>query len=263
MSKIEYRSKCQLIHGDCLEEMPQLIADGLKVDLVLTDLPYNITSCDWDNIIPFEPMWNCVNQLTNEDTPSVFFGAEPFSSYLRLSNIKNYKYDWIWKKPRGTGHLNAMKQPLRDVEQIIVFYNKQCRYNPQYSKGEPYSSLKGGKTSKVSQKGDTVYGKFNNGAEFRNDNPGIRYPKQVLHFGVVERDTFHPTQKPVKMLEYLIKTYTNEGDTVLDFTMGSGSTGVACLETGRNFIGIELDKEYYDIAVERCKSYQSNLEAYL
>ena len=181
----------------------------------------------------------------------MWFGNEPFSSHLRLSNLKNYKYDWIWKKPRGTGHLNVKRQPLRDVENISVFYKKQCLYNPQLSKGEPYSALKGGKNSIVSQAGDTTYGKFMNGAEYRNDNDGFRYPKQVISFGVVERGTLHPTQKPVDLLEYLIKTYTNEGALILDNCMGSGSTGVACVNTNRDFIGIELDKDYFNIAKQR------------
>ena len=174
-----------------------------------------------------------------------------------MSNIKNFKYDWVWKKPRGTGHLNSKKQPLRDVENVSVFYKKQCTYNPQYSIGEPYSALKGGKMSKVSESGVTTYGKFMNGAEYRNDNNGFRYPKQVLEFGVVERGTLHPTQKPVALLEYLIRTYTNEGETVLDFTMGSGSTGVACVNTNRNFIGIELDDGYFEIARKRIEEAQS------
>ena len=251
-------SDVKLFQGDCLEVMPKLADDGVKVDLVLTDVPYGTTQCKWDNIIPFDEMWDCLDKLTYENTPIVLFGSEPFSSNLRMSNIKNYKYDWIWQKPRGTGHLNAKKQPLRDIENIMVFYAKQPLYNPQFSKGEPYSR-KGGKSTKVKEKGDTVYGKFKQGAEVCNDNTGFRYPKQVLNFGVVERGTVHPTQKPVKLLEYLIETYTKENDTVIDFTMGSGSTGVACLQTNRNFIGIELDETYFKIAQERCKEYQSKL----
>ena len=181
----------------------------------------------------------------------MLFGNEPFSSHLRLSNLKNYKYDWIWKKPRGTGHLNVKRQPLRDVENISVFYKKQCLYNPQLSEGEPYSALKGGKNSRVSYAGDTTYGKFMNGAEYRNDNDGFRYPKQVISFGVVERGTLHPTQKPVDLLEYLIKTYTQDGEVILDNCMGSGSTGVAALNLHRKFIGIELDENYFNIAKDR------------
>ena len=235
--------------GDCLELMKN-IPDG-SVDLVLTDPPYGTTACKWDSVIPFEPMWEQLNRIIKPNGAICLFGSEPFSSALRMSNIKNFKYDWVWKKPRGTGHLNSKKQPLRDAENVSVFYKKQCTYNPQYSIGEPYSALKGGKMSKVSESGVTTYGKFMNGAKYGNDNNGFRYPKQVLEFGVVERGTLHPTQKPVDLLEYLIRTYTNEGETVLDFTMGSGSTGVACVNTNRNFIGIEIDPNYFQIASRR------------
>ena len=224
------------------------------IDMILCDLPYGTTQCKWDVVIPFEPLWKQYNRIIKDNGAIVLFGNEPFSSHLRLSNLKNYKYDWIWKKPRGTGHLNVKRQPLRDVENISVFYKKQCLYNPQLSKGEPYSALKGGKNSRVSQAGDTTYGKFMNGAEYRNDNDGFRYPKQVISFGVVERGTLHPTQKPVDLLEYLIKTYTNEGEVILDNCMGSGSTGVACLNTNRRFIGIELEEKYFNIAVDRMKN---------
>ena len=244
-------SEYKLYQGDCIEVMKD-IEDG-SVDLILTDPPYGTTACKWDSVIPFEPMWEQLNRIIKPNGAICLFGSEPFSSALRMSNIKNFKYDWVWKKPRGTGHLNSKKQPLRDVENVSVFYKKQCTYNPQYSIGKPYSALKGGKMSKVSESGVTTYGKFMNGADYRNDNNGFRYPKQVLEFGVVERGTLHPTQKPVPLLEYLIRTYTNEGETVLDFTMGSGSTGVAALNTNRTFIGIELDEEYFKIAENRIK----------
>lgn len=244
-------SNIQLFQGDCIKLM-----DGIpdkSVDLILCDLPYGTTACKWDTVIPFEPLWCEYNRIIKDNGAICLFGAEPFSSKLRVSNLQDYKYDWVWRKPRGTGHLNAKKQPLRDVENISVFYKKQCVYNPQFTKGEPYSALKGGKTSRVSESGETTYGKFMNGAEFRNDNSGFRYPKQVIEFGVVERGTVHPTQKPIPLLEYLIKTYTNEGDTVLDNCMGSGSTGVAAINTNRNFIGMELDENYFQIAQTRIK----------
>ena len=241
--------KFELWHGDCLELMKN-IPDG-SVDLVLTDPPYGTTACKWDSVIPFEPMWEQLNRIIKPNGAICLFGSEPFSSALRMSNIKHFKYDWVWQKPRGTGHLNSKKQPLRDVENISVFYKKQCMYNPQYGYGKPYSALKAGKKTKLSESGKTTYGTFMNGAEYRNDNSGFRYPKQVIKFGVVERGTMHQTQKPVALLEYLIKTYTNEGETVLDFTMGSGSTGVACVNTNRHFIGIELDEGYFNIAKRR------------
>lgn len=239
----------QLIWGDCLLEM-QNIPDK-SVDAIITDPPYGTTACKWDSVIPFEPMWEQLKRIIKPNGAIVLFGSQPFTSALIMSNVKMFKYDWTWKKPRGTGHLNAKKQPLRDKEDILIFYQKQCVYNPQFADGLPYSKMKGGKTSKKSKKGSTVYGSFMNGAEFRNDNKGIRYPRQTLEFGVVERETVHPTQKPVALLEYLIKTYTNEGETVLDFTMGSGTTGVACVNMGRNFIGIEKDDKYFEVALNR------------
>lgn len=239
----------ELYKGDCLELMKN-IPDG-SVDMILCDLPYGTTACKWDNVIPIELLWGQYNRIIKKNGAICLFGAEPFSSMIRTSNLTNYKYDWFWKKPRGTGHLNAKKQPLRDIENVSVFYSKQCTYNPQYGKGEPYSALKGGKKSYISESGSTTYGRFMNGADFRNDNSGFRYPKQCIEFGVVERGTIHPTQKPVPLLEYLIRTYTNDGETVLDNCMGSGSTGVACMNTNRNFIGIELDDEYFNIAKQR------------
>lgn len=239
----------QLYQGDCLELMKDI--PDKSVDMILCDLPFGKTQCQWDKIIPVEQLWEEYKRIIKKNGAVCLFGIEPFSSLLRVSNIQMYKYDWIWKKPRGTGHLNVKKQPLRDFENICVFYEKQCTYNPQFSRGEPYSRLKGGKTSRVSEAGSTTYGKFMNGAEFRNDNSGFRYPKQVIEFGVVERNTLHPTQKPVDLLAYLIKTYTAENETVLDNCMGSGSTGVACVNTSRNFIGIELDENYFQIAKER------------
>ena len=243
-----HETTVDLRHGDCLELMKD-IPDG-SVDMILCDLPYGTTACKWDSVIPFEPMWKQYNRIIKNNGAIVLFGSEPFSTMLRYSNLKMFKYDWYWRKPRGTGHLNANKQPLRDIETISVFYKKQCTYNPQYSKGEPYAA-KSGKNVRVSNAGMTTYGKFMNGMDFRNDNSGIRYPKQLQEFGVVERGTVHPTQKPVALLEYLIKTYTNEGETVLDNCMGSGSTGVACVNTNRRFIGIELDDKYFEIAKQR------------
>ena len=239
----------QILQGDCLELMKD-IPDG-SVDMILADLPYGTTACKWDTIIQFEPLWEQYKRVIKPNGAIVLTASQPFTSALVMSNPKMFKYDWTWRKPRGTGHLNAKRQPMRDKEDILVFYKSQPVYNPQLAKGEPYTSLKGGRTPRQSDKGATTYGKFMNGAEYRNDNYGFRYPKQVIDFGVVERGTVHPTQKPVALLEYLIKTYTNEGETVLDFTMGSGSTGVACVNTNRNFIGIELDEDYFEIAKKR------------
>lgn len=239
----------ELWQGDCLELMNNI--PDKSIDMILCDPPFEKTQCKWDKALPFEELWNEYRRIIKPNGAICLFGIEPFSSQLRISNLPMYKYDWIWRKPRGTGHLNAKKQPMRDYETISVFYSKQCTYNPQFAEGEPYSALKGGKNSRVSEAGDTTYGKFMNGAEFRNDNSGFRYPKQVLEFGVVERGTVHPTQKPVPLLEYLIKTYTNEKEVVLDNCMGSGSTGVAAKNLHRKFIGIELDEKYFEIAKNR------------
>ena len=247
----------QLFCGDCLEIMRTM--PDASVDAVICDPPYGTTSCAWDTVIPFAPMWEQLKRIIKPNGAIVLFGSQPFTSALVMSNPKMFKYDWCWRKPRGTGHLNAKKQPLRDKEDILVFYQKQCTYNPQYADGLPYSKLKGGKNARVSEKGATTYGAFMNGADFRNDNNGTRCPKQVIEFGVVERDTLHPTQKPVALMEYLIKTYTNEGGTVLDFTAGSGTTGVAAANTGRNAILIERELEYCEIAKKRIEGAEALL----
>lgn len=241
----------KLIQGDCLEVMRDLADDGVKVDLVLTDPPYGTTKCKWDSIIPFEPMWECLNSLTYDNTPIVLFGSEPFSSTLRMSNIKNYKYDWIWNKERGTNFLNANKAPLPSHEEILVFYKKPPYYNPQ----KRFVGIKNKKPiiSKLTHK---TYGKVNKQIPYIDE--GYRFPLTVINCNKYKTEAnntknLHPTQKPVSLLSYLVKTYTQEGGAVLDFTMGSGSTGVACLQTNRNFIGIELDETYFKIAEQRIK----------
>jgi len=237
----------QLHKGDCLEVMKG-IADG-SIDAIITDPPYGTTACKWDSVIPFEPMWEQLNRVIKPNGAIVLFGSEPFSSALRMSNIKHYKYDWVWQKPKGTGHLNAKKQPMRDKENVSVFYKKQCTYNPQMTKGEPYD----GNARTGNKQQTSSYGKYN---KKREVNKGKRYPKQVQKFNAVERNTLHPTQKPVPLMEYLIKTYTNKGEVVLDFTMGSGSTGVACVNTKRYFIGIEQDDKYFAITQDRIDNAQ-------
>jgi DNA modification methylase len=229
----------KLYKGDCLEVM-KTIEDN-SIDAIITDPPYGTTACKWDSVIDFELMWKQLNRIIKPNGAIVLFGSEPFSSALRMSNIKVYKYDWIWRKPKGTGHLNAKRMPMNDIETISVFYRKQCVYNPQFTEGKPYKS----KSGKSSFDG---YGKDNRKG---NDNNGKRYPKRLLEFNVVERNTLHPTQKPLQLLEYLVKTYSNEGDTILDNTMGSGTTMVACQNTKRKGIGIEQDDNYFKIAKQR------------
>ena len=233
-----------LYQGDCLEVMDRLIEQGVKVDAIITDTPYGTTACKWDSIIPFDKMWEKLKLLRNDSTPIVLFGSEPFSSALRMSNIKEYKYDWVWDKIRGVGHLNSKKRPMICTENILIFYNKQTTYNPQMRERDKPRKSQNNATQKV-------FGKSRD--NFVGNTYNKKFPINMLTFSksnMVENN-FHPTQKPIALLEYLINTYTNEGDTVLDFTMGSGSTGVACINTGRNFIGIELDEQYFNIAKQR------------
>jgi len=226
----------------------KLIPSG-SIDAIITDPPYGTTQCKWDSVIPFKPMWEQLSRIIKPNGAILLFGSEPFSSALRMSNIKNYKYDWVWEKSKATNFLNAKKQPLRAKENILVFYKKHPTYNPQMTKGKSYN-----KGIRKKQTKDDVYGSFNQ-TEVKSE--GNRYPRDVLYFKTAETEgkTFHKTQKPVKLMEYLIKTYTNENETVLDFTMGSGTTGVACKNLGRDFIGIEMDDKYFDIAKKRIEKH--------
>lgn len=227
-----------IYNDDCLKVMPKL--PDKSIDLILADLPFGTTRNRWDLVLPFDKLWKQYKRLLKVGGVVALFGDEPFSSSLRLSNPKWYRYDWYWIKNRGSGFLNAKRMPLKAVENISIFYPKLPLYNPQMLSGKPYKA-----------KNDT---KSNNWGSYKTgwvtDNKGIRYPVNAIHFNKLAK-TVHPTQKPVDLLEYLIKTYTNEGMTVLDNTMGSGSTGVAAKKLNRNFIGIEKDKKYFEIAKER------------
>jgi len=239
-----------LIKGDCLVEMDK-IPDG-SVDLILTDPPYGTTACKWDSVIPFKPMWKQLNRIIKANGAIVLFGSEPFSSYLRMSNIKNYKYDWIWEKTSATNFWFLKKQPANKNENMSVFYFKQPTYNPQMEKGKPYvDKRKGTKRFDGNRQMQTERGSF--------VNTGTRYPQKIQKFSNGNNGNVHPTQKPVALMEYLIKTYTNEGETVLDFTCGSGSTGVACVNTNRKFIGIEMDDKYFEIAKKRINDAQEQM----
>ena len=240
----------ELLHGDCLELL-QNIPDK-SIDMILTDPPYGITACKWDSVIPFAPMWEQLNRIIKDNGAIVLFGSEPFSSALRMSNIKNYKYDWVWDKKLATGFLNAKKQPLRRIENIIVFYKKQCCYYPIMRKG--VKRLKG---TNESHSLDKIYGDIKAAKKINDEY----YPTSILELSNANRTgNLHPSQKPVALLEYLIKTYTLENETVLDFTMGSGSTGVACVNTNRDFIGIELDDKYFSIAKDRIETAQKEVQ---
>ncbi len=236
-----------LMQGDCLELMKK-IPDG-SVDMILDDLPYGTTDCAFDKRLPFEPMWAEFKRVTKHNAAIVLFSQMPFGAELIMSNRKMFRYEWIWGKSLGVGFLNAKKMPLRCHENILVFYRALPTYNPQFTKGKPYYKSKP-PTNTLN------YGK-RDGVSTRNDGEhycprDVIYSKSLMGTGIV-----HPQQKPVGLLEYLIKTYTNAGETVLDATMGSGSTGVACVNTGRNFIGIELEEKFYQIAQDRIAKAQA------
>ena len=235
----------KLIQGDCLEKMKE-IPDG-SIDAIITDPPYGTTACKWDSVIPFEPMWEQLNRVIKPNGAIALFGSEPFSSALRMSNIKNYKYDWKWLKSRTTGFQMAAKRPMKDYEDILVFYNKQpTYYNTELIKLEkPINSWrKNGKGGNVL---NGVKTKKDRKQEYTNFN------RQTLKFNNEHNVgiNIHPTQKPVALMEYLIRTYTNEGETVLDFAAGSFTTGVACVNTNRKGIMIEKDPHYFKIGSER------------
>lgn len=240
----------KLKHGDCLELMKD-IQDG-SIDMILCDLPYGTTECKWDSIVPFAPLWKQYKRITKDNGAIVLFGSEPFSTKLRYSNLTMFKYDWIWKKNTCTGFQHSKNMPLKNYEIISVFCkasighkkllgNRRMEYYPQgLVRCERIHNGKqrfGGIIGKRPSHKDVVKQEFTN------------YPKMVLEFD--NEGGFHPTQKPVELLEYLVKTYTNPGEVVLDNCMGSGSTGVACVNTGRKFIGIELDDNYFEIAKQR------------
>ena len=227
--------------GDCLEVM-KTIEDN-SIDAIITDPPYGTTACKWDSVIDFDLMWEQLNRIIKPNGVIVLFGSEPFSSALRMSNIKNYKYDWIWGKSRKTGHLNAKKMPLIINENISVFYKKQPTYNPQglINCNKIKKNTEGRKKANVF--GDTLKNK--------HLQTKTNYPTRIIKFANEHNVGKHPTQKPIALMEYLVKTYTNENETVLDFTMGSGTTMLACEHQNRNGIGIEKDENYFKIAEQR------------
>jgi site-specific DNA-methyltransferase (adenine-specific) len=230
-----------------------------SVDMCLTDPPYGTTACKWDSVIPFEPMWEQLKRVVRYKGAIVLFGKEPFSSVLRCSNLEMFKYDWIWKKDTKSNFPQAAHQPLNNIELVHVFskgfarnfpatsskLDKIMSYYPQMSEGKEYSLPKESKTT-------AIFGENHKNGKYKHKEKDTskRFPFNTLEFKT-DKDKFHPTQKPVALLEYLIKTYTNEGEVVLDFTMGSSSTGVACINTNRSFIGCELDKGYFEIAQNR------------
>lgn len=237
----------KIYNKDCLEFMDKLIEQGVIVDAIITDPPYGTTACKWDSVIPFDAMWKRLNKLIKPNGAIVLFGSEPFSSALRISNIKNYKYDWIWDKKKGGNIMNLKSQPYKTHETISIFNkhnyypimeNQKCRTGKTYSKGEA--------------NGIKNYGDERTYKE--------KYPKSILEISNANQNNrVHPTQKPVALMEYLIKTYTNENEIVLDFTCGSGSTLVACKNTQRKFYACELDPDYVAIANKRLEQVQLSL----
>lgn len=244
-------SRSTLYQGDCLVEMNK-IADK-SVDMILCDLPYGTTQNKWDAVIPFELLWNCYERIIKDNGAIVLTASQPFTSYLVMSNIKLFKYSLVWNKKIVTGFLNSKKQPLRQHEDLLVFYKKQPTYNPEMHNNKLKRNFEGAEIKPTTEN----YGKQKNYISTVKED--ISYPRSIIEqTGVVNNSSekvAHPTQKPIALMEYLIKTYTNEGETVLDNCMGSGTTGVACKKTGRHFIGIEKDENYYNIAVRRVSEY--------
>lgn len=232
-----------LYHGDCLDLMFG-IPDG-SIDMILADLPYGATNCSWDKTIPFEPLWAHYERIIKDNGAIVLTARQPFTSQLISSNIDLFRQTWVWDKVIGVNFMNAKKMHTQGFEDIVVFYKKPPTYNPQMEKGKPY---KDNRNITYRTKTEALGSRAN---YIPQDNKGIRYPRGIIRISARNNNPLHPTQKPVKLMEYLIKTYTNEGDLVLDNVMGSGTTGVACKNLNRRFIGIELDDKYFSIAKER------------
>lgn len=232
-----------LLNGDCLELM-QDIPNG-SIDMILCDLPYGVTNCKWDSIIPFNLLWEQYERIAKENGAIVLFSAQPFTTKLIYSNLKRFKYCWYWKKRNSTGFCFAKYQPMRCIEDICVFYKKAPKYNPQGLK-----KIENPKVRNSKMRTDTIYRK---GLAGEYKQRYTNYPKNILEYGY-DAERLHPTQKPIALLEYLIKTYTDEGETVLDNCMGSGSTGVACVNTNRRFVGIELSDHYFGVAKHRIEN---------
>lgn len=238
----------KIYNEDCLEGMKR-IPDN-SVDMILCDLPYGTTACKWDTIIPFEQLWEQYERVIKDNGAIVLTASQPFTSALVMSNPKLFRYEWIWEKTKTANFMHLKRQPGKRHESVLVFYKKQPVYNPQMRSGEPYVDKR---ESRKQSKG--TYGNINiNNTTVTNT--GTRYPKSVISFSNGKSGKMHPTQKPVALFEYLIKTYTNDGETVLDNCMGSGTTAIACLNTNRNYIGFELDETYFNIANERISNHK-------
>lgn len=234
----------QIVLGDCLEILEKIPANTF--DMVLCDLPYGTTQNKWDNVIDLERLWHQYNRVAKKNAAIALTAQTPFDKVLGVSNLKNLRYEIIWEKEKGTGFLNAKKMPLKNHENVLVFYRELPTYNPQFEKGKPYKCKQGRNSSNYNK---------DSSIEVLTINDGFRYPKSVWKIPR-DNDKLHPTQKPVALFEKLIKSYTNEGDLVLDNCIGSGTTAIACLNTKRRFFGIEKDEGYYNMTLERIKNYE-------
>ena len=233
----------KIYNEDCLVGMSAI--PDKSIDMILCDLPYGTTRNKWDTVLPLDWLWDEYNRIIKDSGAIVLTAQTPFDKVLGASNIENLKYEWIWVKPSGTGHLNAKKMPLKNHENILVFYKKLPTYNPQMTKGTPYT-----------QKSGRASSNYNPQERVTTVNEGYRYPLTVQKFK--SEKGLHPTQKPVELFEYLIKTYTNEGETVLDNCMGSGTTAIACINANRKYIGFELDEGYYKASIERVNNHMKD-----
>ena len=236
------------VNADCFDVFPFI--EDKSIDAIICDLPYGTTACKWDSILPFDKLWEQYERIIADNGAIVLTAQQPFTSALIMSNTKLYKYDWYWKKSKPVGFANAKKMPLKDVETISVFYKSLPKYNPQGL--EKCNRVISNSTKKIKQNNITAI----NGGAFKTDTfiqEFTNYPRQIIEIGVEQG--LHPTQKPLELMEYLVKTYTNEGDMVLDNTMGSGTTNLACIKLNRKSIGIEKEKQYYDVAVRRASEY--------
>ena len=241
-------SNIKLIKGDCLEQMKNI--RDKSIDMILCDLPYGTVRCKWDAIIPFEPLWEQYERIIKDNGAIVLTASQPFTTNLAMSNMRSFRYEWIWDKTRGSNFQLAKKMPMKSHENILVFYKKPPTYNPQYWYSTPYKITEG-------KRAKTIEGLSNSSAGVKRTatvSDGRRYPLSIIR-EKRDKEKLHPTQKPVALFEYLIKTYKNEGETVLDNCMGSGTTAIACLNTNRNFIGIEKDDKYFDISCDRINTY--------
>ena len=238
----------KVLQGDCIEVMKELPDNS--IDMILCDLPYGTTQCKWDTIIPFESLWKEYRRVAKDNAAIVLTAAQPFTSVLVSSNLKEFKYTWVWEKSKATGYLNAKKMPMRAHEDVCVFYKKPPIYNPQMWKSTPYNK---GSAHRPTE----VYGKQKE-VLVKNDT-GLRYPRTVQYFKTAESEgkVYHPTQKPISLFEYLIKTYSAEGDVILDSCLGAGTTALAAMSCNRNFVGIELDQEYVDISNQRIEEFKN------